>query len=192
MIYLPIAGTWGAKDDEWFKQGSWFARLLQGHGIDRVGESLRFWSTALGGTWGCGNDHLVWDHAGEKLTAWQERLPMRDERLIVIAHSWGGAVAAYALSYGFTCDTLITIDTPHRPSLNEIWAAGVENRRQHLHLKAGGRWFGHSMMRVLGSRGWRAPMATADRILPITGGHSGIVTLGSGHTAQWHDILESL
>jgi|TARA_Y100000310_G_C20645096_1_gene796091 hypothetical protein len=182
--YLPLAGTWRAVEDRWCRPGSPFDQIAAQHQLERVGRELRFWSTALSGTRFCGSKHLAWQFGGEQVVDYTEDEDMGDE-LIIIAHSHGGQVAAYALANDATCDTLITVDTPIRRDMEEVWRAGTPNRRRHLHLYGTG-W--GSRMRIFGQRRFKREMPWATKNLRIDGGHSGILA-DAEHRDQWHEIL---
>lgn len=187
MLYLPIGGTWGRKNqNDWYKAGSWFENMMNSHGHQRVGRKLRFWSHGLSGTFGCGNDRLVWEFGGEVLNSWSIEHGPSPSQLIIIAHSHGGQVAAFALAGGVECHTLITIDTPIRDDMTEVWEAGVENRVEHNHLFGTG-WA--SRMRIFGQRRFGRRMPTSTKNTGISGGHNGMVTESSKYLAQWEDIL---
>jgi len=155
--------------------------MARDHGFERVGRTLRFWSTALSGTRFCGNNHLAWQFGGEQVNDYLETV---DAPVLILAHSHGGQVAAYALANGARCDTLITIDTPIRRDMEPVWQAGIWNRRRHLHLYGTG-W--GSRMRIFGQRRFKRQMPWATKNRHIDGGHSGILT-DPRHREQWHEV----
>lgn len=144
--YIPVAGTHGrTRDKEWVTSDSLFARYMSELGWTRTADNFGFWSTQLSGTFFCGSSHLAWQFGGDMLRRFLLTLPYEDR--IVIAHSHGGNVAAYGVSSGVPIRALITVDSPVRRDMEEIWEAAVPHIGYHIHLYGTGfgsrmRWFG--------------------------------------------------
>ena len=88
--YVPVAGTWGGQNElDWWRAGSSFDRYVSSRGFTREAAAFRFWSTALSGTFFCGNGHLAWQFGAHRLREFLQGLTSFDQRN-VIAHSHGG------------------------------------------------------------------------------------------------------
>lgn len=144
--YIPVAGTHAVKRGwDWDDPNSAFNEFLKDHGIVllMISPLKRYaWSTALDGL---DATNETWDAAGRALAHYIAP-PLLDtalipqEELYVIAHSHGGNVVAYACGkYGLKINGLITVGTPIRKDLEEIYEAASHNIKRHLHLHAGWR-----------------------------------------------------
>lgn len=144
--YITIAGTYGAKRErDWYLSDSPFSCFLLEHGAEQLEASplkRYMWSTVVDGL---DSTNDTWDAAGRALAHYIVP-PLLDSSLIkpentyIIAHSHGGNVVAYACGkYGLKINGLITVGTPIRKDLHEIYKAAVPNISRHLHLHAGWR-----------------------------------------------------
>lgn len=189
-VYVPIAGTWARKKQHrWHKAGSPFDRTMAGLGLTRDADTLGFWDTSIGGVSFCGNSHASWQYGGACLARFlEERDPA--STAVVIAHSHGGQVAAYAATLR-RIGVLITVDTPIRADMEEKWEAA--DIGYHLHLYGTGigsrmRVFGAGLRSWFSLRAHRRTMPWADQNVSIRGGHSGILR-DEKHMHQWGGII---
>ena len=211
-LYIPVAGTWARREfrtGEWYRTDSPFDKQMTQLGYDRVdqnGDPNRpdpgFWSGDVNGLlvqklnfwrrsdteWRLGGGDLA-----SFITKRYHELAAADE-VAIIAHSHGGQVVAFALT--FLADTqtqlpnfrVVTVDTPVRTgrvlgflwrrSMDKIYqrASGAIDRRwDHLYserfwrqpLKSHWRWLGSQF----GPR--RLECARSNRKIP--GGHSDVL-----------------
>lgn len=185
MKYIPIAGT-GAREHSrsWHQADSDTAVFLDQRGFDRLGDDLPFWSSALSGTRFCGNNHSVWQYGGAVLRRWLLGVPLDDRNLI--AHSHGGQIVAYALAGGVQVRSVVTVASPIRRDMDEVWESCGLTGESHLHLYGvgwGDRW------RWFGQRGrFKRAMAGATNF-KIEGGHSGMLTRPDDYADQWSRVL---
>jgi pimeloyl-ACP methyl ester carboxylesterase len=153
IYYITIAGTFGAKHAlDWYAPTSDFSKLLRENDCEQleVHPLKRYmWSTAIDGV---DNNHTTWDASGRALAHYIAP-PLLGESLVkpedtyIIAHSHGGNVVAYACAnYGLKINGLITVGTPIRKDLHDIYKAASPNIARHLHIYAGWRdywqWWG--------------------------------------------------
>jgi pimeloyl-ACP methyl ester carboxylesterase len=153
IYYITIAGTGSGNKDDWHRPNSNLSKFLLEHECQQLelNPLKRYmWSTELDGL---DNSHDTWDSAGRALAHYIAP-PLLDKSLVkpedtfIIAHSHGGNVVAYACGkYGLKINGLITVGTPIRKDLYDIYKAAVPNISRHLHLYAGWRDF----WQVLGS-----------------------------------------
>jgi pimeloyl-ACP methyl ester carboxylesterase len=146
IYYITVAGTNGARRNaDWDSPTSNLSKFFLENGCQQleVNPLKRYmWSTALDGI---DATNSTWDAAGRALAHYIAP-PLLGESLVkpedtyVIAHSHGGNVVAYACGkYGLKIDGLITVGTPIRKDLYEIYQAAVPNISRHLHIYAGWR-----------------------------------------------------
>lgn len=182
--YLPIGGTGAAKHvAPWYKSGSAFDERARAADCRRSARKFRLWSTALAGRWHCGANQWAWSYGGDVLRDYLTREVKYANRNI-IAHSHGGQIVPYALAgAGLQIRRLVTVGTPIRPDMLEVWQAAAQNIGCHLHLYGTG-W--GSRMRVFGSAAFGVSFTrkhpTADASMAVAGGHSGIL-----HAAPYLD-----
>lgn len=152
--YIAVAGTHGIeRDEDWDSPESPFNSFLAMHGIEPlvISPLKRYkWSTAIDGI---DNNNYTWDAAGRALAHYiipplgQDSL-LKPTETFIISHSHGGNVVAYACGkYGLKVDGLITVATPIRNELKDLYEAATANVCRHLHLHAGWRDY----MQILGS-----------------------------------------
>jgi len=142
--YIAVAGTYGARrEHDWDAPDSNFNAFLKGQDIMPliVSPLKRYaWSTMLDGL---DQTNDTWDAAGRALAHYIVP-PLLDQSLIkpedtyLIAHSHGGNVVAYACGkYDLKVNGLITVGTPIRGEMQEMYEAAAPNITRHLHLHAG-------------------------------------------------------
>lgn len=144
--FLPIAGTWSF-DDPWYQQGPWLD-YMAAHGFlpvrDEDGAPFR-WTTNLNGL---GNllrriplvnrlpsvrhDEWDWRAGGDALAYFMDSDVEIEDRNLV-AHSHGGPVVAFACARR-RIRTLITIGTPARADLQQVWTKARPNIGYWLHV----------------------------------------------------------
>ncbi len=176
MNYIPIAGT-GARRrhgrPNWLELGSEFETYMNARGLKRIGDGIRFWSSALGSRFMRGSEYLVWQFGGEQVDKYLHSIEYEDRNLI--AHSWGGVVVAFAAAglRDIKIRRLVTVTTPPRRDLDEVWEAAEKNIDSHLHLYAKG-W--GDRIGFIARRGrFKRQIESADENTRIDGGHSGIL-----------------
>ena len=149
-----------------------------------MADTLPFWSSALSGTLFCGSKHLAWQYGGDVLRRFLLTVPLDDRNLV--AHSHGGQIVAYALAGGVQVRSVVTVASPVRRDMGEVWAATGLNPDMHLHLYAvgwGDRW------RWFGQRGrFKREMENTTNV-KIEGGHSGMLNRPYFYSKQWDNVL---
>ena len=129
-IVVLVAGTHG-HHDSWWKPESDFSRMLLSHGIRVADNSDPYaWCTRLEGLFG---NNVVWDTSGKALR-WYARSKVRHYPLSVVAHSHGGQVAAYAAAQGLQIERLVTVATPVRGDMDEVYSKAAQNIGRWVHL----------------------------------------------------------
>lgn len=200
---IVVPGTWGREQD-WFRPFSPWAQYLMTQGVCVYEPSGRpfLWSTDIGGTefwrrWGIGaryNDHWDWMAGGDQLYERivpaiipEARIPPAET--VVISHSHGAQVVAYALAAGLKIDRWINISGPVRADMRSAYMAGRANVRKHYHIHSDGsdrfQWLGEFGDGVFGIVR-KNPYATDWRALPKAG-HSGIL-----HDPAWFSVWREL
>ena len=200
LPYIPVAGTWFKEDtgdDRWYRRGSTIDNLFRGFGLERVEQDgdprtpdPGYWSGDVGGLlFHAGSGQHVWWSGGLELRRFIEGRPrLMNRPMVIVAHSHGGQVAAYALAglRQIAHVRLITVDMPVRRDMRPVYAEARRNVGYWLHLHT--RWGWGARMRVLGSRFGSPTLDIADRNIPLRGGHSGVLRRPQ-HARQWRDIL---
>lgn len=135
---VMVPGTHGLWDT-WYRNG--LADAFAQRGWPPLCSYDRFtWDTKLDGIFGS-ND--AWVAAGRALCWYLDaKGHNRNKPLMVVAHSHGGQVAAYAVKFGAQVKHLITMATPVRNDLKNVYAVvyrGVE-RWTHIHSNASDLW----------------------------------------------------
>ena len=146
IYYITVAGTSGAKaQGDWYLPTSELSKFLLVHGCEQLelNPLKRYmWSTALDGI---DADNTTGDAAGRALAHYiapplLDRSLVKPEDTYIIAHSHGGNVVAYACGkYGLKINGLITVGTPIRKDLHDIYKDASSNISRHLHLYASWR-----------------------------------------------------
>lgn len=152
LYIVPMAGTesWG---DLWWQTGSpWLAELATARCFPvLVGKHPFRWSTTLdgitprevGGTvknwirraFGKAPQavlHREWEAGGDACFYFLHDLPYAKRNLI--AHSHAGQVALYAAAFGTRIRTLVTVGTPVRADMFDVYARARKNIGWHLHI----------------------------------------------------------
>lgn len=147
--YVAVPGTWAFSNRRdpaaWWRPGSPFALYLAAAGGLVPARPAPFlWSTDLEGIpWPPWRrralDRNDWEAGGLALGWYLEHVAPADR--VVIAHSHGAQVAAYAAAAGCRIDRLITVAAPVRRDLDEVWRAALPNIGAFLHVYVyGDRW----------------------------------------------------
>lgn len=158
--FVAVPGTWAWRDRDnpkaWFQPTSAFAATLATITIFPLRPRPFWWTTRVNGhdgwrrwlhwmiprSWERG-DHLDWQAAAEALTWYCEAEGTPD---ILIAHSHGGQVAAYAAAWGLKIPLLVTVSTPVRADMDDIYLAARPNIGVWRHIYASDRdrmqWWG--------------------------------------------------
>lgn len=147
--YAAVAGTHGARTAlDWSHPHSPFAQALRGYGCSPLRDDPRAcfeWSTALDGI---DDQHLDWQFAGKALYRHfvpalgdqQPTIPPSATNILCFSH--GLQVVAYACGeYGLQVNGLISVGSPIRGDLLDLYARAASNIRRHLHLHARKRDF---------------------------------------------------
>lgn len=207
--YVAVPGTWGWRDRDdpaaWFRAGSPFAAEVRVLGIAPLRAEPFLWTTRINGTegwrrwfswvipasWERG-DHLDWQAGAEALRYYCEADAAPD---VVVAHSHGGQLVAYAIAAGYvTPRLLVTVSTPPRGDMQDVYeAARVAldargGRWRHLHAatldfwqRAGVGGDGRVNLRGVGAM----PAGTAHDNYPVPGaGHTRVLN-DAAFTRRW-------
>jgi hypothetical protein len=133
--YIPVQGTDSWDEDEancqWWERGSEFTRHLAAENLVLHARTPFEWSTSLDGI-PTRRNHQIWKGAAKHLVCHLERVPL-DERNI-IAHSHGGQVVFYALSYGLRINNLVTVGTPVRSDMERVVLSALGNMNYWHHI----------------------------------------------------------
>ena len=144
---LLVQGThaWGRSTaEQWWEASSPFARFLSSQQLELLGGDRPFiWDTDLDGVgWfhGRGKRHINWEAAGlclyaylkPPLNASDDYVPLADRNLI--GHSHAMQVIAYACAAGLKINRLITIGSPVRKDMRDVYAAARPNVARWLHV----------------------------------------------------------
>ena len=184
-LYIPVAGTWARRKfrkDAWYRTGSLFDDKLASLGYTRVDQNRDvqrpdsgFWSGDVGGLLaqqlGLWRSHDgVWQEGGRNLETFISRRfseLSEAEEVVIIAHSHGGQVVAYALD--LVPDNLlplqnfrvITVDMPVRTGrFLGIFPRGMDDVYEPAVDAVNGKWD-----HLYSQRLWRRPWATRWRWL---------------------------
>lgn len=201
-LYVPIAGSWSRRRDNpgaWYKTDSPFDVTLRNLGYDRVPEPEDddgFWSGDLNGLFVqkfFGKSKDDWISGGHALSNYivdrQDILNQRE--VVLIAHSHGGQVAAFALkrllhetpngSRYLRSLRVVTVDMPVRSGrFLGLIPRGMGKTYRAALIAVAGRWT-HlydglwNKTRVAGSHAGPRKLEGACRNIPIPGGHSAIL-----------------
>lgn len=130
-IAILVPGTHGYRDD-WWHPAKTFVQTMNNEGIRTADATDPYvWCTKLDGIFG---DNEVWETAGKALT-WYARSKIGHYPISVVAHSHGGQVAAYAAANGLLVERLITVATPVRADMEDVYREATKNVAwwRHLH-----------------------------------------------------------
>lgn len=211
-----VVGLYG--EPRWYEHGSGFAALMHdryGIGrIDRNGDPQEpdppLWDGALEGT----TAHLLkarilgrtplerWIVQSKAVVLAVQRVPERVRWVLVFAHSHFGQVAAVGCAnLLFARDKrrviLVTVDTPNRRGLQDVYARASKNiGGRWVHLHSGADW--GSRMRWLGARclPWqRQEIGQAGANVAVTDDqdHSGVVSVNmdAGDVETWDRAMRA-
>lgn len=144
VFYAAVAGTHGAcRPDDWTHPQGPFAQALRSYGaapLRDAPDQCFEWSTALDGV---DDQHLDWQFAGKALFHYfvpalgdgRPTIPPAATNILCFSH--GLQVVAYACGrYGLKVNGLISVGSPIRGDLQDLYAEAACNIRQHLHLHA--------------------------------------------------------
>lgn len=159
---LLVAGTHGfgrSTGRQWWEHGSPFTVYLQSRGCSIIGakQNRQFsWDTDLDGFgWIHRNAkrHINWECAGIGLYAYlvpplvpesEDYVRVRDRN--IIAHSHGAQVVAYACATGLRVNRLITVGSPVRADMDDVYRRARPNIASWLHVHSDSsdrwQWFG--------------------------------------------------
>lgn len=158
---LLVQGTWGwghSNDRQWWQAGSDFALFLNRWDIGLIGGARPFiWSTSVDGIgWLFKRPtvkHLTWQNAGycleqyirpPLLAAFDDYIPLAERNLV--GHSHALQVIAYACAGGLKINRLITLGSPIREDMADVYKAARPNIGAWLHVHSDGsdriQWFG--------------------------------------------------
>jgi pimeloyl-ACP methyl ester carboxylesterase len=191
--YITIAGTWGMHHTEdWYSPTSNLSKFLLDHqAIQLETNPLKryMWSTGIDGI---DKHNDTWDAAGRALADYVSP-PLLGKALIapedtyLIAHSHGGNVVAYACAvYGLKINGLITVGTPIRKDLNDVYKAAAPNISRHLHLYAGWRDYMQTLGALFDGRfGIHRKHPFAGRNGRVPGGNHGSILRDTSFFHLW-------
>ena len=215
MRWLPLAGTWGRErarqrspgdPRDWFVAWSGFDGMMHriGHtrhdqDDDRLTRDPGYWDGSIGFTrvqrWFPWADHLASARAAMPVIS-AELAKIADRGvtdLLIVTHSHGGNILAYALAQSTTPLRLhvLDLDMPVQRGFirDGLYAHALAQVIEWHHCYSGRGWL--SKFRWLGN-------AFGPRRLPgavnveITGGHSGVLDAGQSHMAQIPHILADM
>lgn len=158
VLLIPGTYGWGWTDDaaQWWHPLSPFVSFLEQEGFAIIGADCPFvWSTELDGlpAWlrPPKRKHVVWESGGLNLYAYLanrlvpiEYVPIRDRNLI--AHSHAMQIVAYACAHGLKVNRLLTVSSPVRADMREVYREARLNvaHWRHLYSDASDRiqWLG--------------------------------------------------
>lgn len=202
-----VPGTWGytgtqADAQQWWAPCSLFWQEAERHGVRLLGEHDPFvWTTDLGGALGR-RRFVDWKAAGEALR-WYATLKVLQSlkagekepfpvEVNVVAHSHGGAVAAYAAArrvIGFRVKILVTVGTPVRADMRTIYARARKRVDRWVHLWApGDRW--QALGELLdGALGIERQMSGAENLKVEGVSHRGLLDPALWRARQWFSLL---
>ena len=213
--YIPVAGTFARRrkrSDAWYLLHSPLDRLLYSNGFLRVDQDRDpntpdrgYWSGDLNGLlvqriWPWTDPHEDWLNGGQKLAMFiLKRFNAGDFKngLVLLTHSHGGQVAAYALNtlhlhLDIPCRLrihVIDVDMPVRRDMEGRYATAMHRSASWTHLHSS-KYGWRSRMRYFGN-GWNGQeLPGASRNVPMAGGHSGILSHPK-HRLQWVPLLNN-
>lgn len=176
---VSVEGTWGSKRGSlaWWRWGSdfWHQLIARGFAQFDVEEDAKFhWDDGIEGVFG---KNKRWILGGMRLKYFMDAYRNPDKKALVVAHSHGGQVAAYAAANGTKMDVLVTMATPVRKDMIEVYKDAQQEVGLWIHIHSNrsdwmqwlGSWFD-------GSWKLRRRMKYADIQISLPGvGHSGML-----------------
>lgn len=183
--YLPVPGTWGEQRAgvQWFQIGSPLDKFLDARGLVNLCANAvtpYSWSTSLDFTTG---DHYDWAAGGQALFYYlvpqfdPTQQPFPPSETVIISHSHGLQVVAYACALGLKVDRFIDVCGPVRADMMETYRKARSNIRQWLHVYSDWRdhmqWFGELFDGQFGIVR-KHPLADVNVGIPKVG-HSGLL-----------------
>lgn len=204
--FTPVIGTFEFPSANpagaWFTDGPWMA-FMKSRGWEPLDPADPFvWSTDVNGNEGWRRclpallerlpwvdrrgDRRDWIAGGYALRWRQNHYPYKQRG--VFAYSHGGQLVAEACASGLQIPFLVTIATPVRADLAEVWAMARPNIGYWLHLRASRL----DVVMLLGTMGDGAFSASQD--MPLADENDGVTTMrhglllnDPGHFAMWDD-----
>lgn len=208
--FIAIGGTWawdGSALGQWYDQDSPWSANMRARGLEHhhllYGDPRPFvWSTDLDGApwrrWlGMKPKMNDWQAAGHNLFAYcvpprapQYRIPPSE--LHIIAHSHALQVVSFAAADGLRINTLITVGSPIRKDMYEVYERARVNIGFHWHFCSDGT----DTMQWLGELGDGAfgiirkhPCAQQNVMIPKVG-HSGILHDMEHFADHWNGVID--
>ncbi len=140
MFYIPVQGTGGWKDKEWWTPESPFTTYLESFDWKVWKPKDPFiWSTDIDGAslWDYirgkgGNDHKDWAAGGKALLYYLRNVPVKHRNLLT--HSHGLQVALYAASYGIHLNSVIDIAGPVRKDMHDVAMRAKPHMPKWVHV----------------------------------------------------------
>lgn len=147
LPYIAIGGTWawnGSSKGQWYDVDSPFSANMRLKGFEHyhvLGNFKRpyIWTTDLeGNQWwrrliGRPADHTEWQAAGANLFVYCD-LQIKPCELNIICHSHAAQVVAFACADGLKVHTLITVGSPIRADMLEVYRRARPNIGFHWHF----------------------------------------------------------
>lgn len=180
-VYVTaVPGTWGyqgidQRNGQWWIPGSlWFYTLASyAPSILPLYDQPFVWSTDVNGAldqlFRCftKRKHTDWQAGGASLSYYLRFAPLPARN--VVAHSHGGQVVAYACAAGTPINNLITVGTPVRKDMDDIWQRALPNiRGRWMHIQDQDRdWMSGLGQLFDGRLGWQHKMPWADQNMLI-------------------------
>lgn len=188
VLLVPGTHGWGyTKGQQWWDYGSPFTTFLETADCCILGKAFPYlWSTSLDGVWffhRTTKRHIQWESAGYSLYSYLanklapgDYVPIADRNLI--AHSHAMQVVAYACAQGLKINRLLTMGSPVRNDMQEIYAQARPNIGQWLHVHSDRsdriQWFGELFDGKLGIVR-KQPFANVNLGIPAVA-HSNLLT----------------
>lgn len=194
--FLPTAGTHGWRGDpvgDWWQRGSQYLRMMREHEFAPYAPDRPFvWTTSLDGLWPwpwqrAETKHLTWRAAGLNKYAYlvppiyggaENGIAATPMATRLVDHSHAGNVTAYACAAGLYVHVLITIGTPVRDDMAEVWAQARPRIGTWVHVHSDSSdWWQVAGGLFDGKLGIDRKMPLADVNIRIPRvGHTGILT----------------
>lgn len=193
--YIAVVGTGGfSRVEDWDNTNSNLSKFLLEKDCEQlIANPLKrfMWSTMVDGI---DKTDSTWDASGRALADYITP-PLLGKSLLepkdtyIISHSHGGNVVAYACAkYGLKINGLITVGTPIRKELDDVYKAAATNITRHLHLYAGWRDYWQTLGAMFDGR-WgihrKHPYATINGKVP--GGNHGSILRDPTFFHLWLD-----